>query len=202
MSFRDMTVSELERLATAADAEVVFPMTEDAFRAFYDRTSRSVWGYLLRLTGDSSMADDLLQEAYYRFLRAGGSFESEAHRRNSLFKIATNLARDAHRRKRVLPFGLRAGQAVDTGSGTFDVPSGRDTAKEFEHATDLQRAMSSLKPRDRAMLWLAYAEGSSHKEIATVLGVKTASVKLLLFRARRRLAGLLGRPIASTGGAL
>ena len=108
MSFRDMTVSELERLATTADAEVVFPMTEDAFRAFYDRTSRSVWGYLLRLTGDSSMADDLLQEAYYRFLRAGGSFESEAHRRNSLFKIATNLARDAHRRKRLYWFELCA----------------------------------------------------------------------------------------------
>ena len=199
MSFRDMTVSELERLATTADAEVVFPMTEDAFRAFYDRTSRQVWGYLTRLTGDPSMADDLLQEAYYRFLRAGGSHESEAHRRNTLFKIATNLARDAHRRKRVLPFFVspfdsRSGQAID-------IRSKHDTAKEFEHATDLERAMSSLKPRDRAMLWLAYAEGSSHKEIAGVLGVKTASVKLLLFRARRRLAGLLGRPIASKGGA-
>jgi hypothetical protein len=57
MSFRDMTVSELERLAALADAEAAFPMTEDAFRAFYDRTSRSVWGYLTRLTGDPSMAD-------------------------------------------------------------------------------------------------------------------------------------------------
>lgn len=197
MSFRDMTVSELERLATTADAEVVFPMTEDAFRAFYDRTSRSVWGYLTRLTGDPSMADDLLQEAYYRFLRAGATHENEAHRRNTLFKIATNLARDAHRRKRVMPFFVSSSEAGQP----LEVRSAHDTAKEFEHATDLARAMSSLKPRDRAMLWLAYAEGSSHKEIAGVLGVKTASVKLLLFRARRRLAGLLGRAPAPKGDA-
>jgi RNA polymerase sigma-70 factor, ECF subfamily len=51
--------------------------------------------------------------------------------------------------------------------------------------------MAHLKPRDRMMLWLAYAQGESHKDIATTLGLKTGSVKLLLFRARRKLAGLL-----------
>jgi RNA polymerase sigma-70 factor (ECF subfamily) len=40
-------------------------------------------------------------------------------------------------------------------------------------------------------LWLAYAQGSSHKEIAESLGLRAGSVKLLLFRARRRLAALL-----------
>ena len=41
------------------------------------------------------------------------------------------------------------------------------------------------------MLWLAYAQGASHREIADTVGVKSTSVKLLLFRARRKLAGLL-----------
>jgi RNA polymerase sigma-70 factor (ECF subfamily) len=59
--------------------------------------------------------------------------------------------------------------------------------------TDLTRAMSRLKPRERAMLWLAYAEGASHREIADVLGVRPASLKSMLFRARRKLAELLGR---------
>jgi RNA polymerase sigma-70 factor (ECF subfamily) len=44
----------------------------------------------------------------------------------------------------------------------------------------------------REMLWLAYALGSSHAEIAEIVGVKSGSVKILLFRARRKLAGLLG----------
>jgi RNA polymerase sigma-70 factor (ECF subfamily) len=44
------------------------------------------------------------------------------------------------------------------------------------------------------MLWLAYAEGASHREIADVLGLQPSSLKALLFRARRKLADLLGRP--------
>ncbi len=193
VSWRDMTVSDVERLTAVAGGDAALAMTEDAFRSFYDRTSRALWGYLARLTGDPALADDLLQDAYYRFLRAGATHENEAHRRSSLFRIATNLARDAARRRRVLPFFVRD----DAG----EIPSREDVAGRVQRTTDVGRALESLKPRDRAMLWLAYAEGSSHQEIATVLGVKTASVKLLLFRARRRLAGLLGRrPAPATKG--
>jgi len=184
MSWRDVTVSDVEHLSSTSEADLALTMTEDAFRAFYDRTARSVWGYLSRLTGDPAMADDLLQEAYYRFLRAGRTHESEAHRRNSLFKIATNLARDAQRRRRVMPFFVA--------DAVHEVAASDNLAERLEQRTDVGRALDALKPRDRAMLWLAYAEGSSHEEIATVLGVKRASVKLLLFRARRRLAELLG----------
>ena len=56
---------------------------------------------------------------------------------------------------------------------------------------DLASAMAGLRPRDRAMLWLAYAHGSTHDEIAGVIGVKAGSVKLMLFRARQRLAACL-----------
>jgi RNA polymerase sigma-70 factor (ECF subfamily) len=44
------------------------------------------------------------------------------------------------------------------------------------------------------MLWLAHAEGASHREIADVLGLRHGSMKSMLFRARRTLAALLGRP--------
>src|SRR3712207_408201 len=73
-------------------------MDEEEFRAFYERTARPLWAYLSRITGDRHAADDVLQEAYYRFYRAGAKHESEAHRRNSLFQIATNLVRDSARR--------------------------------------------------------------------------------------------------------
>ena len=65
-------------------------------------------------------------------------------------------------------------------------------AERFEGSTDLWRAMAQLKPIQREMLWLAYALGSSHSEIAEIVGVKSGSVKILLFRARKKLAGLLG----------
>ena len=51
--------------------------------------------------------------------------------------------------------------------------------------------MADLSPRDRQMLWLAYVEGSSHTEIAAALGLRTASIRSMLFRARQRLAAQL-----------
>jgi RNA polymerase sigma-70 factor (ECF subfamily) len=180
---RDLTLTEIERLrAGDADAAIPLEMDEESFRGFYDRTARTLRAYLARVTGDAALADDLLQEAYYRFLRAGGGYEGEAHRRNALFRIATNLIYDSRRRARVAPF--------------LDVPQQEiadrhDEAAATERAADLRRAMARLKPRERALLWLAYAHGSSHKEIAESLGLRAGSVKLLLFRARRRLAALL-----------
>jgi RNA polymerase sigma-70 factor (ECF subfamily) len=179
----DVTLSDIEQLrGEAAAADAVFEMDEDAFRALYDRTARALWAYLSRITGSPDLADDLLQETYYRFLRARVLYESDAHRRNSLFRIATNLARDGHRR------GLR-GRFV--GLAGDEVRAEVDVAADAERRTDLSRAMARLRPREREMLWLAYAQGSNHRDIAGTLGVKTESVRLLLFRARRKLAELL-----------
>src|SRR5688572_11526296 len=77
-------------------------MDEDAFRAFYDRTPGALWGYLSRISGDRQVADDLLQESYYRLLKTTVAFENENHRRNYLYRIATNLVRDEKRASRPL----------------------------------------------------------------------------------------------------
>jgi len=165
-------------------------MDEETFRAFYERTSRAVWIYLARVTGDRNLADDLLQETYYRFYKAGAAHQDEGHRRNSLFCIATNIARDTHRRNARHPIEpLELNEAAEE-----TVAIDARIAERFEESTDLWRAMAQLKPIQREMLWLAYALGSSHAEIAEIVGVKSGSVKILLFRARRKLAALLGRP--------
>src|SRR6185436_1118341 len=188
MFSRDMTLIDVERLNRVAAAAVeTFQMDEDTFRAFYDRTARPVWAYLARITGDRSLADDLLQESYYRFLRAERAFASESHRRNYLFRIATNLAHDRHRRGR----GVISVPVPDE-NAPGALADGRDLAAETAQRTDLARAMATLKPREREMLWLAYAQGSSHEEIADSLGLRKSSIKILLFRARRRLAAAMG----------
>ncbi len=53
------------------DASAEFVMDEESFSALYERTARGLWVYLARVTGDRQLADDLLQETFYRFLRAG-----------------------------------------------------------------------------------------------------------------------------------
>ena len=182
----ETTFTGLQQDRVLNDAAASFVMDEDTFRAFYDRTARGVWAYLVRVTNDRQLADDLLQEAFYRFLRAGAAYDNETHRRNSLYRIATNLARDARRRSLVRVPASVGGDDIER------VPSGHD-AGAAEQSTDFTRAMAHLKPRERAILWLAYAEGASHREIANVLGLQVSSLKPMLFRARRKLAGLLGR---------
>jgi RNA polymerase sigma-70 factor (ECF subfamily) len=186
---RDVTLSSLERLGLgAADAEetLTFCMDEDAFRLFYDRTARPVWAYLARITGDRQLADDLLQESYYRFLRSRAVLDDEAHRRNYLFRIATNLAHDARRRAPMTTAPIDDGLEHDCAD-----PQSGDATAQAVRRLDLSRAMQQLKPRERSLLWLAYAQGSTHVEIAQALGLKTGSIKPLLFRARRRLSALL-----------
>jgi RNA polymerase sigma-70 factor (ECF subfamily) len=156
-------------------------MDEDAFRVFYDRTARPVWAYLRRLSGDAATADDLLQETYFRFVRARRTFDSDAHQLHYLFRVAASTAADWHRARRPgnVALGDRAEHAVDPRSPAT-----------FDQSADVTRVLARLRPRDREMLWLAYAQGSTHEEIAQRLGVGRPSIKAMLARARRRFVAM------------
>ena len=181
---RDLTLTDMERLGAFDEAERTFQMTEDAFRTFYELTARPVRVYLVRTTGNERLADDLLQETYYRFLRATVPFENDEHRKNYLFRIATNLVNDQRRR----PFMEIPSDAIVE---VPDLTAHANPADRAARRLDLHKALGQLKPRERSMLWLAYAQGWSHEEIATAIGVKTASLKAMLHRARHRLVDLL-----------
>jgi RNA polymerase sigma-70 factor (ECF subfamily) len=180
-----LTLSDMDRLLALAEAERTFQMDEETFRSFYEQTARPVWMYLARLTSDRRDADDLLQETYYRFLRVKTVFADDDHRRRYLFQIATNLARD-HRRR---PGGRAV--AVHDDESIERAAAGSDGHGAIESRIDVSRAMTRLKPRERSLLWLAYVQGWSHAEIAESLGLRTASLKALLWRARRRLLDAL-----------
>jgi RNA polymerase sigma-70 factor, ECF subfamily len=183
---RDLVAAGIGRLdEQAIDSADPVRMDEDAFRAFYDLTARAVWAYLSHVTGDPHAADDLLQETYIRFLGVRRRWESDAHRRNYLFRIATNLAHDRHRRH-----ARRETRPLDDERGCGDFAATGPQCGHEERA-DLHRALERLSAREREMLWLAYAEGSSHKEIAEALGLRAAGIRVLLFRARKKLAAML-----------
>lgn len=151
-------------------------VNQDAFRVFYDRTKGSLWAYLLRMSRRPDVADDLLQESYCRFLAANLPEMDAVESRSYLFRIATNLLHDRWRRKEVP-------NIVDT--------TNQSCQDDPEMQTDVRRAFEQLKPRERQLLWLAHVEGFDHREIARITGLKVASVRVLLFRARGELAGAL-----------
>ena len=149
----------------------------EAFQRFYDDAAGALMGYLEKVAGIDA-APDLFQETWLRFLASDGPADP-LRRRSYLFATATNLMRqrwrDLQRQRNRL--------ALETGPEPAEVPA--DVDPRFTHA------LRQLDPRDRSLLWLAHVEEQSHAEIARSWDLATASVKVLLFRARHRLRTLL-----------
>src|SRR5689334_1863389 len=141
----DMTFLNIDRISSTADAaENAFAMDQDAFKNIYDQTAKPLWVFLWRRLGDSQLADDLMQETYYRLLRSRVTFENERHARHYLFRIAVNLAQDIH----------RSGPRDEALSEKHEAEA---STSNPDRSTDLSRAMMQLQPRQREALWLAYA---------------------------------------------
>jgi RNA polymerase sigma-70 factor (ECF subfamily) len=151
-------------------------MDERQFQALYAATARPIHAYLIGVTGQRDIADDVLQETYFRFLQRHPAGMPAAETRPYLFRIATNLLRDRWRTR----------QDAQWPEG-FDQSHSQDVDTQL----DMRRALKALKPRERELLWLAYVEGMSHQEIATATGLAALSIRPLLFRARRKAASLL-----------
>jgi|HubBroStandDraft_2_1064218.scaffolds.fasta_scaffold19414_4 RNA polymerase sigma-70 factor (ECF subfamily) len=177
-------------IALSASEEVDEPvmsglrMDEAAFHGFYEQTAGPLLGYLMRACGERGLAEDLCQESYCRFLTADAPAMDDRRSRSYLFQIATNLLRDRWRRP------LEESPAESAHEAASHEPP-------LDRKLEMRQAFQRLKPRERQLLWLAYVEGSSHKEIADCTGLRAGSIRLLLFRARRKLAGLVGAGLHS-----
>ncbi|MBA2353534.1 MAG: RNA polymerase sigma factor [Acidobacteria bacterium] len=179
--------------AIAADLREVRQSThlsldEAEFRAFYDQTATALRGYLRRSLHTDAV-DDAVQEAYLRLLRTPHAALPQDERRAYLYRIATNLVTDQWRLRKTRGNG-------DASPTPDDLPA---RVAPPGQQIDMHRALGRLRVQERTMLWLAYVEQASHREIAAALEVKEGSVRVLLSRARRKLAGLLGlQPLRRT----
>jgi RNA polymerase sigma-70 factor, ECF subfamily len=151
-------------------------MNEQQFQVLYAVTARPILAYLIGVTGRRDVAEDLLQETFCRFLVRQPPEMEDNETRRYLFRIATNLLRDRWRAAEYeqFPDGFDRGSSLDV-----------------DMQIDVRRAMGALKPRERELLWLAYVEGMNHAEIAAATGLSAISIRLLLFRARRKAGSLL-----------
>lgn len=154
-------------------------MDVDAFTAFYAKTARPLWLYLYRVTRNAADADDILQEAFCRSLGAERELSTEEEYRRYVYRIASNLLVDRWR--------LQQREKVSQ----LDDARLTNTGRPPNEGDDALRMLACLLPRERALLWLAHVEGYSHDEIAQALGLARGSVRVLLFRARKRLRDLL-----------
>ena len=150
-------------------------LEEAAFSAFYRTHARGLWAYVYRVTGHAADADDIVQEAFLRLLRAGPGTDKIEQQRRFLYRVASNLMVDRWR----------------TRTHEADEPHAEPSVAPLTPDDDVAKTFAALSRRERALLWLAYVEGESHDAIATSLGVGRGSIKVMLFRAKRRLRDLL-----------
>lgn len=153
-------------------------MDQTNFQDFYRKTAPQLWAYIYRSCRNSDLADDVLQETFYRFLRRGYSDWSEVQMKAYLYKTATSVLIDLWRKKR---------PQIDPGS-TQEVSS---KPLDLDLTYDVGRAFEELNSQEQLLLWLAYVEGFRHREIAHVVGVKEESVRVLLFRVRKKFSRIL-----------
>ena len=151
--------------------------TREEFEAFYRDTAPALLRYIRRVAGNSSTAEDILQNAYIRLL--GRPSLPETGLRAYLYTVATNLIKDEWRRQA----RERRWWQLHSVAESYSIDPGL--------SSDMALLMKVLKPRERALLWLAYGEGFDHREIALILHVSERSVRVMLHRVRNKARTLL-----------
>jgi RNA polymerase sigma-70 factor (ECF subfamily) len=155
-------------------------MEESAFAALYQATFPALWAYVAKGVRDGTVADDITQEAYVRLLQASTRSLNDLQLKAYLYRIATNLMHDHWR---------HSGREVQDDETALERPDRSDPRLDLR--LDVGQAFDQLSPSQRTLLWLAYVEGYGHRDIAGMMKVKEKSVRVLLFRARKRLGDLL-----------
>ena len=159
-------------------------VSEDAFERFYEATAAAIRAYILRHCGDRDSAEDLFQITYVKFLGSRMALTPQApEARAYLYRIASNAIAD-HGRALQRRERLRR-TAQERAATVPETPVPEDVG--------LREALGRLSKRERQLLWLLYAEGFGHKEVARIMNLKTASVRVLAFRARKKLSADLTR---------
>lgn len=142
----------------------------------------AVCRYLTRYTGDADLAEDLVQEVFWRLARR--PFGAPHHVKGWLFRVATNLAKDARkvaRRRQELALVAREESLIRTPEDPSEL------LERAELRRRVRAALRSLSHKERTALLLR-EEGFAHREIAAAVGTTTGSVGTLVARALTKVA--------------
>jgi RNA polymerase sigma-70 factor, ECF subfamily len=140
--------------------------------------------YLLFLTGDREMTDDLFQETWMRVLTRGSQYNGAARFDTWLFTVARNMLIDLRRKRTMV--SLEELCAAEGEDYTFEIPSTEpnpfDRYRSQEDGRKIAAALLTLDPLHREVLVLRFHEELSLEEIATVTRSPLSTVKSRLYR--------------------
>jgi RNA polymerase sigma-70 factor (ECF subfamily) len=155
---------------------------ETTFKHFYRTHKDRLFGYLMRMAGDYSLASDVMQESFTRVLSNYGPDERSV---SLLYTIARNTLFDVKRKQRW--------ESGDVEPDRADVKNPEKDMIERESYRIVINAMDQLDDTDREILSLSVTQDFSYREIGGIVGISEGNVRIRIHRARLKLKEILGK---------
>lgn len=182
-------------MTTPSDEQLLVEHIEglpDRFELLVRRHSQELYRFLARFTGNATLAEEIVQEAFLQVHLAAVSFDRSRRFKPWLFTIAANKARDLLRsraRKPEVPLDAQVGSGDEDAGQTFRdfmADNAADPVSELEHSEEREQVrdvLARMPEHLREVLVLSYYHQFPYKEIAEVLGVPLGTVKSRLHAA-------------------
>ncbi len=191
---RCSSVGSLEAVNTPTDEQLLADYAAgqiDGFELLVRRHSQELFRFLVRFTGSSSMAEDIVQETFLQVHLSAASFDKSRRFKPWLFTIAANKARDtirSRRRRPEVPLDAQVGSDEEEGQRFLDFLADSAVApggalEEQEERAFVRSLMERMPDHLREVLVLSYYHRFPYKEIADILGVPLGTVKSRLHAA-------------------
>jgi RNA polymerase sigma-70 factor, ECF subfamily len=159
---------------------------QHAMNVLYARHSVRVYRFVLRLTNDGSLAEDLVSEVFIEVWRRADSFKAKSQVSTWILAIARHKALSALR--------SRLDEQLDDETTTAIADSADDaetTMNRWDRSAIVQKCLSQLSALHREVLDLVYYHEKSVDEVAEMVGAPANTVKTRMFYARKRMETLL-----------
>lgn len=174
--------ADFQLVQTAAKGDMA------AFEGIYNRHHRRVYAICLRMTRNTTEAEDLTQEVFMQLYRKIGSFRGDSAFSTWLHRLTVNQVL-MHFRKRDVKFE----KTTEKGEPPVQVALGTENPKRMSIVDKiaLQDAIAQLPPGYRNVFVLHDVRGYEHDEVANILGCAVGTSKSQLSKARIKLRKLL-----------
>jgi RNA polymerase sigma-70 factor (ECF subfamily) len=196
---RSMRIKSESTLSSAPDETLIMQVArgnQAALEVLYDRYASIVMGIALKVIGDQAVAEDILQETFWRVWQSAETYQSQLGPFTAwLFRIARNLSIDAYRRRTVRPQAIMSVGGSETILDQTPDPD-MDVAEQAQSILmnrQLRKALASLPGVQRQVIEMAYFFGMTRQEIAEATGEALGTIHTRARLALQKLRGELER---------
>ena len=183
-------VSNYETLHTGMGEASPQGFSAREFRRLYDTVFTILFRVTFRITNSEQAAEDICQEAFFRLYEKNMVFPNSEEAKYWLIRVAKNAALNYAKRK------VREGKAYQKvfREEVRKEETGEELLIKKETLEEVRNVLEKLPEKLRVVLILKEYGDLNYKEIGRALGISEGNVKVRVFRARERLAGLLSYP--------